>query len=89
MRMTDSSTPRRGGLADSTRVEAFSDGVLAIAITLLILDVKVPEYEDGQLLNALTGIWPNNLPTLPISPRSSSWESSGSTTSHSSRTSRM
>ncbi len=29
-------------LAESTRVEAFSDGVLAIVVTLLILDLKAP-----------------------------------------------
>src|SRR5262249_18500741 len=43
------------------RVEAFSDGVFAIAITLLILDVKVPELSDGagtrDLLRALGRGW--------------------------------
>ncbi len=29
-------------LAESTRVEAFSDGVLAIVVTLLVLDLKAP-----------------------------------------------
>ena len=35
------------GLLSSGRLEAFSDGVLAIAITLLILDVRVPPRGGG------------------------------------------
>ena len=42
----------------TSRLEAFSDGVFAIAITLLILDVKVPEVEHG-LAHALRLQWPN------------------------------
>jgi uncharacterized membrane protein len=34
-------------MKETGRVEAFSDGVFAIAITLLILDIKVPEPPDG------------------------------------------
>ena len=34
--------PTGGRLSESGRVEAFSDGVLAIALTLLALDLRVP-----------------------------------------------
>ncbi len=37
----------RTGETDTGRVEAFSDGVLAIVITLLILDVKIPDHVQG------------------------------------------
>ncbi|MFE5588155.1 TMEM175 family protein [Kitasatospora sp. NPDC056531] len=45
---------------ESGRVEAFSDGVFAIAITLLILDIKVPKVgENGSLWQALGQQWPS------------------------------
>ena len=40
------------------RLEAFSDGVFAIVITLLILDIKVPTGEHGHLGHALGQQWP-------------------------------
>lgn len=44
---------------ESGRVEAFSDGVFAIAITLLILDVKAPSKGSGRSLAfQLTHQWP-------------------------------
>jgi uncharacterized membrane protein len=39
------------------RVEAFSDGVLAVAITLLVLDLRLPRVE-GSLWHALLVLWP-------------------------------
>ena len=43
-------------------MEAFSDGVFAIAITLLILEIKVPHLHGtarvADLATALRGLWP-------------------------------
>ena len=41
------------------RLETFSDGVFAIAITLLILDIQVPHVEQGHLAHALVKLWPS------------------------------
>jgi uncharacterized membrane protein len=40
------------------RLEAFSDGVLAIVITLLILEIEVPAGHEGTLGSALAKQWP-------------------------------
>jgi TMEM175 potassium channel family protein len=44
------------------RIEAFSDGVMAIAITLLVLDLHVPPVDEvapGKLLQVLSRDWPS------------------------------
>lgn len=46
---------------EAARLEAFSDGVFAIAITLLALNIKIPPAEDtppGTLASTLLDQWP-------------------------------
>lgn len=49
----------------TTRIEAFSDGVLAIVITLMVLEIKIPAMADrisnGEAWNALRVLWPKLL----------------------------
>ena len=50
---------------ETARIEAFSDGVFAVAITLLIFQIRVPPHEPpGGLRLALVGLWPSYLAFL-------------------------
>ncbi|SCQ59889.1 Hypothetical membrane protein, DUF1211 family [Propionibacterium freudenreichii] len=40
------------------RVQAFSDGVFAILLTILVLEFVVPDYQEGHLFEAILGQWP-------------------------------
>jgi uncharacterized membrane protein len=46
------------------RIEAFSDGVFAIAITLLVLEISVPTGAGDDLLDAFLEQWPSYLAYL-------------------------
>ena len=50
------------------RLLALSDGVIAVAITLLVLDIRLPEgfgeYSEAELWSALVALWPRILAYL-------------------------
>jgi uncharacterized membrane protein len=45
---------------DTNRLVAFSDGVFAITVTLLVLEIR-PPTDDSNLLHGLVALWPSYL----------------------------
>ncbi|WP_144872479.1 TMEM175 family protein [Microbacterium sp. 1.5R] len=52
---------QRAGRTDPSRAVGFSDAIIAIVITLLVLDLRPPDAEPGELLPALLDEWPTYL----------------------------
>jgi uncharacterized membrane protein len=52
----------RGEGRETARLEAFSDGVFAIALTILVLDLRLPPLENatsGDLIHEVLDLWPS------------------------------
>src|SRR5437867_12406463 len=58
----DEVTGSAAGRHETARLEAFSDGVIAIAITILALELRIPKLEEitsAKLVTAVLSGWPS------------------------------
>src|SRR6201994_198071 len=59
-----------GGIAmfPKARLDALHDGIFSVAMTLLVLDVRLPEefhpHDGSELVTGIAGLWPKFLPYL-------------------------
>jgi uncharacterized membrane protein len=48
------------------RIDALTDGIFAVAMTILVLDLRLPEefrpVDDGAMVKAILGLWPKFFP---------------------------
>src|SRR6267378_5258735 len=51
--------PALRDVVNKNRAEAFSDGVFAVAATVLVFAILVPDVEEGKLTRALLDEWPS------------------------------
>jgi uncharacterized membrane protein len=49
---------RRFSRSETARAETFSDGIFAIAVTILVLGLTAPAHRPGRLAHALESQWP-------------------------------
>jgi uncharacterized membrane protein len=58
--------PTGNAMFSKSRLDTLSDGIFGVAMTLLILDVRLPDdfhpKDAGDLLQGLAGLWPKFLP---------------------------
>jgi uncharacterized membrane protein len=50
------------------RIDALTDGIFAVAMTMLVLDVRLPEFhraDAAALARALKQLWPKAFPYIP------------------------
>ncbi len=57
LRLRAAAAPDAGPAMNKNRLEAFSDGVLAIIITILVLELKIPHGEDFATLRPLLPVF--------------------------------
>jgi len=62
----ESAAPQAGGAPSKARLEAFSDGVFGIVVTLLVLDIRLPDDGPGSELPLL-------LQLMHLLPKLASW----------------